>query len=148
MGAEDSTEEVEDVLLNQLTKEDWNAVGRMTEQVEADQKFALELVGRMGELQAKPEEGRTNEELMQDREVLESAKRQLRILDARTYNRNKLRKAGMALELYKIRCELREAEAVRSWDNPEGEVVGNEEESDGFWRISPLGVWQIDKGET
>ena len=65
---------------------------------------------------------------------MDSAKRQLRVLDARTYTRNNLRKAGMALQLYKTRCELREeegmrgrAEAGRILDNPEGVIVGNEE---------------------
>ena len=86
----------------------------------------------MHEIQAKPEEGRSNAELMQDREAVAPAKRQLRVLDAGNYVRDKLRKAGMALQLYKAKRELREekegvkgiAEAVRMLDNPEGEIVG------------------------
>ena len=104
----DSTEEAEDVLVDQLMKGDWNAVGRMAEQVGADQELLGELTEGMQEIQEKPEEGSSNEELMQDRESIDSAKRQLRVLDARTYTRNKLRKAGVALQLYKTRCELRE----------------------------------------
>ena len=39
-----SAEELEAVLLDQLPKGDWNAVGRMAEQVEEDQKNVQELV--------------------------------------------------------------------------------------------------------
>ena len=84
----------------------------MAEQVEGDHRIAKELVERMKEIQAKPQVGRTTEELMQDREAVESAKRQLRVSDARTYTRNKLRKAGMATQLYKTRCEVREEEGM------------------------------------
>ena len=58
MSPEDTTEEVGDVLLGQLLKEDWDAADRMCEQVEQGQKFVQELVREMQELEAKPEEGR------------------------------------------------------------------------------------------
>ena len=85
---------------------------QMDEQVEEDHMIVLEIVGRMTEVQAKTQIGRTNEELTQDREAVESAKRQIRALAARTHTRNKLRKAGMALQLYKTRCGFREEEGI------------------------------------
>ena len=129
-----SEEETADVLLNQLMTGDWDAVGQMAEQVEDDHRIVQEIVERMKDIQAKTKTGRTNEELMQDREAVESAKRQIRALDARTHTRNKLRKAGMTLQLYKTRCELREeecvnkrAEALRGLEAPGGEKEENRE---------------------
>ena len=108
MSKEDSSEGTGDALLNRYMTGDWDAVGQMGEQVDEDRKIVLEIVDRMKEVRKKTLLGRTNEELMQDREAVELAKRQIRALGARTHTRNKLRKAGMALQLFKTRCESRE----------------------------------------
>ena len=87
---------------------DWEALGKMCEEVEEDRMIALEIVERVKKVQEKTSIGRTNEELAQDKEALSLSNRQMGALDDRTHNRNKLGKAGMTLQLFKTTREVRE----------------------------------------
>ena len=132
-----------DQLSIRLLTGDWDAVDQMCEELEGSRKIALAIVDRMKRLQEKTTIGRTDEELEQDREAFRLANSQIKTLGDRTYYRNKLRKSGMALQLFKTMCEVRELgreAALRGVEEPEGEIEGKKDKSDGLWRFSSLGV--------
>ena len=133
-----------DPLLNRLMTGDLDAVGKMSEEVEDDHKTVLEIVERMKKVQEKAFLGRTDGELAQDREALRLSKSEMGTLDTRTHSRDKLRKAGMTLQLFKTICEVRELkreEALRGLEEPEGEIDGNKNKRVmGFGGISSFGL--------
>ena len=100
----ESLEETSDPLLNRLMTGYWDAVDEMSAEVEEDCKTVQEIVERMQKIQEKSLLGRTNEELAQDREELRTSKSQIRDLNDKSQTRDKLRRAGMTLQLYKTKC--------------------------------------------
>ena len=108
MSKEESLDGTGDPLLNRLMTGDWAEVDKMSEEVEEDHKVVLEIVERMKKVQERTFLGRTDEELAQDKEALRLEKSQMGTLGARTHTRNKLRKDGLTLQLYKTMCEVRE----------------------------------------
>ena len=118
-------------LLNRLMMGDLIAVGEMGEDGNKDLDLVQEVVATMRALRERTLMVRSDEELKHDTETLVGAKKKMNVLKENAQNRDKMREAGMALQLFRTMIKTKDGKKSALFKTMNGkEDGGRSEETD------------------